>query len=87
MARRYEGSVQFVGMGSRDRASALEGFVDKYDLGGFPHAADEDGGLRSSLGVFGQPTWVFIAADGSVERSFGELGEAGLVAALERMAP
>ena len=85
VARRYEGEVAFVGIGSRDSGSRLEGFVDKHDLGGFPHVADEQGDLRASLGVFGQPTWIFIGADGTAERVFGGLGEDGLVDRLEEL--
>jgi len=71
-------------MGSRDDLSRLEDFVDKYDLD-FPHAADESGGLRAELGVVGQPTWIFIGADGKTEKVFGELGEEGLVTRLDAL--
>ena len=85
VARRYEGEVQFVGFGSRDSVGALEGFVDEYGLDSFPHAEDESGGLRSRLGVVGQPTWIFVNADGNAEKVFGELGEDGLVRKLDAL--
>ena len=85
VARRYEGEVAFVGFGSRDSASKLEGFVEKYDLGSFPHAADESGELRARLGVVGQPTRIFVGADGTTEKIYGELGEERLVEKLDAL--
>lgn len=85
VARRYEGKVDIVGMGSRDDLSRLEDFVDQHDLEGFPHVADESGELRAKLGVVGQPTWIFIGADGKAEKVFGELGEQGLVKRLDAL--
>ena len=85
VARRYEDEVQFVGFGSRDSASKLEGFVDQYDLDAFPHAQDESGELRARLGVVGQPTWIFVGADGTAEKVYGELGEEGLVRRLDAL--
>ncbi len=86
VARRYQDKVAFVGMGSRDEVPRLEDFVEKYDLTSFPHAADSSGGLRADLGVVGQPTWIFISADGKVDKVFGELGEEGLVRRLDALA-
>ena len=85
VVRRYEGQVQFVGVGSRDGATQLEGFVARHDLTSFPNVADESGDLRSKLGVFGQPTWIFVDADGTSEKVFGALGEEGLVERLEEL--
>lgn len=85
VARRYEGEVAFVGIGSRDSAARLEAFVTKHGLDGFPNVADESGDLRARLGVFGQPTWIFVAADGTAERVFGGLGEGGLVERLDEL--
>ena len=85
VARRYEDKVQFVGLGSRDSAPALEEFVDRYELDAFPHAADESGGLRAELGVVGQPTWIFVDRAGRSEKVFGALGEEGLVRRLDAL--
>ena len=85
VARRYEDEVQFVGFGSRDSAGALQDFVDEHELHSFPHAADEAGGLRAQLGVVGQPTWIFVDADGNAEKVFGALGEEGLVRRLDAL--
>jgi peroxiredoxin len=85
VARRYEGEVAVVGIGSRDSMDRLQGFVDRHGLTGFPHAADESGDLRARLGVLGQPTWIFVAADGTTEKVFGPLGEDGLVERFEEL--
>ena len=85
VARRYDGEVQFVGLGSQDSVEELEGFVDQYGLGSFPHAEDESGGLRAKLGVVGQPTWIFVDAAGKADKVYGELGEAGLVRKLDAL--
>lgn len=85
MVRQYEGEVAFVGIGSRDDRSRLEDFVERHDLASFEHAADESGDLRARLGVFGQPTWIFIAADGTSEKVFGGLGEDGLTSRLDEL--
>lgn len=85
VVRRYEDEVAFVGVGSRDDASQLVDFVERHDLSTFPHAADESGELRGRLGVFGQPTWIFIAADGTSKKVFGGLGEAGLTSQLDEL--
>lgn len=82
VVRRYEGDVQVIGIGSNDRRPQLDDFVERHALTTFPNAADEDGALRARLGVVGQPTWIFISADGSADKVFGPLGQDGLV---ERM--
>ena len=85
VARRFEGEVAVVGIGSRDSLARLEGFVERHGLDGFPNVADESGDLRSRLGVFGQPTWIFVAADGTSEKVFGSLGEEKLVQRFEEL--
>ncbi len=72
-------------MGSRDDLSRLEDFVDEHGIGAFPQVADVSGALRAKLGVVGQPTWIFITADGKAEKVFGELGENGLVTRLDAL--
>lgn len=85
VVRRYEDQVQVIGIGSKDRRGQLDDFVARHDLTTFPNVADEDGSLRARLGVIGQPTWIFISADGSAEKVFGALGEDGLVERLDAL--
>lgn len=77
--------MAIIGMGGRDDLANLEDFVDTHGLAFFPQTADESGELRAKLGVVGQPTWIFISADGDVEKVFGELGEEGLVRRLDAL--
>lgn len=70
----------------RTRRTGTDGAgPDTHDLESFPHTADESGELRARLGVVGQPTWIFISADGAVDRVFGELGEERLVRRLDAL--
>lgn len=48
-------------------------FVEKYDLGFAPHAADPDGKLWAQLGVRYQPTWIFI--EGTTGKATLEFGD------------
>ncbi len=50
------------------------------------HVLDDPGGLWSEYDVLSQPTMVFVAADGSIERSTGALGPQGLLARVEELA-
>lgn len=52
-----------------------------------PHVLDDPGELWTEHGVTSQPSMVFVAADGTVEKRTGALGPQGLlerVKALER---
>lgn len=77
--------MQFVGIGSNDSSRALGAFVVKHELTAIPNAADAEGGLRSRLGVVGQPTWIFVDSTGEAEKVFGELGAKGLEDRLHRL--
>lgn len=73
MARQYEGKVQLIGVPGRDSVAAMRKFVEKYDLGFAPHAADPDGKLWAQLGVRYQPTWIFIeGTSGKATLEFGD---------------
>lgn len=47
---------------------------------------DDDGSLWSHFGVRVQPAWVFVDADGEVERVLGELTRQQLLERLETLA-
>lgn len=66
--------MQFVGVASQDDVQAMEQFIDRTGVEGFPNVNDESGDVWARYGVTYQPTFVFIAADGSTER-FGALGQ------------
>ena len=86
MARRHEGKVAFVGIGSSDSAARIKAFVERHDVGFFPHASDPGGDLRAELGVVGQPSWWFVnGEDGNIEKVYGELGQKGLADRVEAL--
>ncbi|EPQ71816.1 lipoprotein DsbF [Mycobacterium marinum str. Europe] len=68
----------FVGVAAREEASAMQAFVDKYQLGDVTQLADSDGQVWSNFGVTQQPAWAFISANGEVEVVKGGLSEAQL---------
>lgn len=56
--------VTFVGVAARSEVSAMQGFVDKYDLN-FTNLNDADGAIWARYNVPWQPAYVFYRADGS----------------------
>jgi thiol-disulfide isomerase/thioredoxin len=67
MAKETEGSVRFVGVAAQDEVPAMQGFVDRFGLGSFPHIADENLAVWQRFGVVEQPAYAFITAGGTVE--------------------
>lgn len=57
--------VVFLGVATKDSASAAKRFVEKYKLT-FPTGLDEDGTLRASFGVYGLPATFFIDRKGVI---------------------
>ena len=86
MSEDYEGSVQFVGVASRDDEAAMQDFVDRHELSGFPHISDEAGEVWERFGVVGQPAWVFATASGDYEVVFGAIPEDELREKLDALA-
>lgn len=64
----------------------MRDFVDRFDLGSFPHAIDTDGELWSRFGVPYQPAWVFIDSRGNLVRHVGALEEVELRGILDDLA-
>ena len=85
MQAEYGDSVRFIGVASRDDAGAIEGFVEKYNVGQFDHIIDTDGVLWSKYGVMSQPAFTFINDDGTVDTRLGALGSDGLTEAVESL--
>ncbi len=77
-AKANEGSVTFLGVAAQDEISAMQRFVDEYDLGSFQHLADVDAKVWRHFEVTYQPAYAFVQADGSVEVVKGQLSEAEL---------
>lgn len=72
-------------MAGRGEVDAIDGFIDEFGVGGFPHVIDTSGTLWASFGVTSQPAWIFIDADGGTELHLGGLGEAGLTERIEAL--
>ncbi|VBA55710.1 redoxin domain-containing protein [Mycobacterium pseudokansasii] len=70
--------VTFVGVAALDQVSAMQAFVDKYQLSGFTQLADTDGAVWSKFGVTQQPAWAFVGADGDVDVVKGSLTQSEL---------
>ncbi len=66
-AEETAGSVTFLGVAALSDVPAMQGFVDRYEVGGFTHLADEDAAIWQRFGVVAQPAYAFVGADGTVE--------------------
>jgi hypothetical protein len=74
--RDYDGDVEFLSIAGRDEVEPMRAFLERHDLAGLmPHLADLDGDIWARFGVGGQPTFVFVDAEGEVERVFGAMPE------------
>ena len=60
----------------------MEQFISRTGVDGFPNINDESSEIWARYGVTYQPSFVFIAADGSTER-FGSLGQASIQQAID----
>ena len=77
-AARANPEVTFVGVAALDQESAMQEFIDKYDLGFFTNIADVDGAVWQRFGVTAQPAFAFVNANGAVDVVRGTLGEPAL---------
>lgn len=59
--------VQFVGVAAQDQIPAMQGFVDRFGLGSFPHIADLEGKTWKRFGVTYQPAYAFVSSNGDIE--------------------
>lgn len=74
-AAKNAGDIQFVGVAAQDEVAAMREFVQKYDLGSFPHLADTDGAVWERFGVTYQPAYAFVSSDGTVETETANLDD------------
>ena len=78
MHRIYGDRVDFVGVAGRDDLSAMNEFIDTFDVGAFEHAVDSDGSVWRDFEISTQPSFVFMDADGETTTHVGALGVDGL---------
>ena len=78
VARELSGRVAFVGINDQDDESPAETF-DAITGGGYPSGFDADGEVGKQYALYGLPTTIFVAADGTiVGRRLGEMSDAEL---------
>ncbi len=75
VAAELEGDVTFLGVPGRGQTVDLTSFVQDTGTGGLQHVVDADGSLWQRFRVVSQPSFAFVAPDGSVETFAGALGE------------
>lgn len=68
-------NVAFVGVAAQDELPAMQGFVDRFDLGSFPHIADTDATVWKRFGVTYQPAYAFVSSDGTIEMETDQLNK------------
>lgn len=74
------GDVAFVGVAAQDEVPAMRDFVQRYDLGSFPHIADTGADVWKRFGVTYQPAYAFVSADGTIETETAQLDKDELLA-------
>jgi thiol-disulfide isomerase/thioredoxin len=62
-----DSKVQFVGVAAQDQVAAMQDFVQRFDLGSFPHLADTDAAVWKRFGVSYQPAYAFVSSKGDIE--------------------
>jgi hypothetical protein len=67
--------VEFVGLAHQGTADAMRDFVERHGLDHVRHGVDSGGALWAHFGVFAQPNWAFVTADGRVEKVSGALSD------------
>ncbi len=65
--------VTVLGVPGRGEEPAMRAFVEDTGVGGFEHVVDATGEIWSAFGVFAQPAFAFIDADGNAEVVSGSL--------------
>lgn len=77
--------VAFLGIDVRDTEDDARRFLAEYDVS-YPNARDLDGTVEARYGGIGIPFTVFVAVDGTIERTWlGPIDERRLVAFVEEI--
>jgi len=74
VAADLDGDVTFLGVPGRGETADMTSFVQDTGTAGLQHLVDADGSLWQRFRVVNQPSFAFIAPDGSVETFAGALG-------------
>lgn len=85
-AKENAGSVTFLGVAALDDLPAMRQFVDRFQLGSFPHLNDKDAVVWHRFGVVEQPAHAFIKADGTIEMVLKQLPTNDLLAKVRALA-
>lgn len=85
VARDLEGQVTFLGVPGLGPEADMREFVADTGTGGIGHLVDSDGSLWQRFGVVSQPSYVFVAPDGSAKAFSGALGGDELQARAESL--
>jgi thiol-disulfide isomerase/thioredoxin len=85
IADRFADRVEVFGVAGRGELAAMQTFVTGTGTGSLAHVADLDGSVWAAYGVYGQPAFAFIGADGSVDVFVGSLGGDALAERVERL--
>lgn len=78
--------VQFVGVTSHDDFDEVVQIAAKVRIDSFPQILDRSGEVLAHFGVSSHPALVLIAADGSVERSYGSVDPMAMLERVEQLA-
>jgi thiol-disulfide isomerase/thioredoxin len=85
VAAAFSDDIVVIGVPGRGADADMQRFIDDTNTRSITHVADFGGGIWSDFGVFAQPAFAFIAADGGVEVFVGSLGERALVERIEAL--
>jgi len=78
VAAEFEGKIRFLGVPGRGEIDEMRDFVSDTGMEELTHVVDEDGSLWQRFGVFGQPAFAFVGADGSSRTFAGSMDSESL---------
>lgn len=69
--------MSFIGVGTQDTEASMQSFIDASGVGVFPNIYDADFAVWDEFDIRSQPSFVFVAADGTRTR-FGSMNESDI---------